>query len=115
MKVRTDYVSNSSSSSFLICLPKPIENLKVDEFIRLCKTKDQKVGEDEGWDSGRDINAKYFKKLFDDEYWGTPFKLDDGRMMYNVCIHDSNQGVYQAVMMEAQYNKDLIPYWKYDS
>lgn len=35
MKCRTDYVSNSSSTSFIVNLPKPIEDYDIDEFKQL--------------------------------------------------------------------------------
>lgn len=119
MKVRIDYVSNSSSASFLIRLPKPIGKYEKDEFLSLFKTRDKTYGEDEGeYYAGVGKNEYYFIDLFNDEgymYWGTPFKLDDGQFLYNVSIHDSITELYDAVMMEAKVNKELIPYWKYDS
>lgn len=118
MKIRVDYVSNSSSASFLIRLPKPIGKYEKDEFLSLFKTRDKTYGEDEGWDYCVGKNESYFTDLFNDEgymYWGTPFKLDDGQFLYNVSIHDSITELYDAVMMEAKENKELIPYWKYDS
>lgn len=119
MKVRLDYVSNSSSASFLIRLPKPIGKYEKDEFLSLFKTRDMVYGEDEGeCYAGVKKNEYYFVDLFNDEgymYWGTPFKLDDGQFLYNVSIHDGIVELYDAVMMEAKVNKELIPYWKYDS
>lgn len=117
MKVRIDYVSNSSSASFLIVLPKEIEKYERDEFVNLFKTKDETYGEDEGYDYSVGKNSGYFYDLFDgdDTYWGTPFKLNDGKYMYNLSISDHHVELYEALMMEAKANKKLIPYWKYDS
>ena len=119
MKIRLDYVSNSSSASFLICLPKEINDYKKEEFVNLFKTKDKTYGEDKGYfysDIG--TNGYYFGDfLFPGErtYWGTPFKLDDGKFMYNVSVHDNdNQELFSAMIEEAEQNKELIPYWKYD-
>ena len=43
MKTRTDFVSNSSSSSFIVKLTKPIEDYTMEEFRELFPGTDQNI------------------------------------------------------------------------
>lgn len=45
MKIRTGFVSNSSSSSFIVELPKPIEEYSLGEFVDLLGEKNLKAVE----------------------------------------------------------------------
>ncbi len=58
MKIRSDFVSNSSSGNFIVVLDKPITEYTKDEFFKMFKTTDRKVT-DMVYDMIKDEKSRY--------------------------------------------------------
>lgn len=75
MKYRTGFVSNSSSSSFIIELPKPIEEYSLDEFSELFNSDKAEAIETLFYDLNNAKDREVSEILV--EYYNVPKKLPE--------------------------------------
>ena len=115
MKVRSDFVSNSSSSSFVLKLKRPIETYTVDEFIQQFRT------------------YQAFKAMFNEvKKVRTQFVKKDGKYVYEIpltggChnemiddilkselgLNNDNEPVYDKKELDKYYGRSCVEQFEY--
>ena len=106
MKIRNGFVSNSSSSSFIVKLPRPIEEYTLEEFRELLER-------DEAFDPVarlyNDLHDNYCKSKFDD-YEKKRYKREQlGLTEYLVC-YGNECADWDDCSNQSMMENDFMPY-----
>lgn len=101
MKIRNGFVSNSSSSSFIIVLDKPIEDYSYTEFLEDYELKDDMYA------------SKLFKDLLRNKDFIEEYLEDDENICADVCCSDliPYEVTREIEKKMEEYGKKLINDW----